>query len=53
MCMRRKYDVEKKLDNLTLILGSKVELSQVRELSVWAKSTGRVKQVLWSGLNRL
>ncbi|MCM1540466.1 MAG: CDC27 family protein [Blautia sp.] len=46
-------NVEKKLDNLTLILGSKVELSQVRELSVWAKSTGRVKQVLWSGLNRL
>lgn len=46
-------NVEKKLDNLTLILGSKVELTQVRELSVWAKSTGRVKQVLWSGLNRL
>lgn len=46
-------NVEKKLDNLTLILGSKVDLSQVRELSVWAKSTGRVKQVLWSGLNRL
>ena len=46
-------NVEKKLDNLTVILGSKVELQQVRELSVWAKSTGRVKHVLWSGLNRL
>lgn len=46
-------NVEKKLDNLTVILGSKVELQQVRELSVWAKSTGRVKHVIWSGLNRL
>jgi len=46
-------NVEKKLDNLTLILGSRVELQQVKELSVWAKSTGRVKQIMWSGLNRL
>lgn len=46
-------NVEKKLDNLTLILGSRVDLQQVKELSVWAKSTGRVKQVIWSGLNRL
>ncbi len=46
-------NVEKKLENLTLILGSKVELQQVKELSAWAKSTGRVKHVIWSGLNRL
>lgn len=46
-------NVEKKIDNLTLILGSKVDMQQVKELSVWAKSTGRVKQVIWSGLNRI
>jgi len=44
--------VEKRLDNLTLILGSKVEWQQFKELSVWAKDTGRVKKVIWSDLNR-
>ena len=50
---RLYINVEKRLDNLTLILGSRVDLEQVKELSVWTKSTGRVKQVIWSGLNRL
>lgn len=49
---RLYIDVEKKLENLTLILGSKVEQEQFKELSVWAKNTGKVKEVIWSDLNR-
>lgn len=48
---RLYINVEKELKDLTLIVGSKVDRQMFKELSVWAKSTGRVKKVVRSELN--
>lgn len=49
---RLYIDVEKEIKNLTVKLGSKLENRQIKELSVWLKNTGKVKDIEISDLSK-
>lgn len=50
---RLYIDVKRKIENIDIIIGSKLENQQIKDLYVWLKNTGKIKEIEISNINKL